>query len=193
MLTNKDYIVFTLGALIGAGVSYFVTKRSVQKQCYADFMAAQNEEEFAEEEGTGEIVTVDPDKRFNNYTDKLAEKREEARKLASNLEYTVEQNEFAPYLIDAAEYATGLDGYSNVRINWYPAVGKATDEVDEKEVFDVEKLCKLENLRSIESEGDSFGYIRNDKKKLDIEVFVCYAEWPLDESDSSSDSDSGGE
>lgn len=187
-ITNKDYVVFTLGALIGAGVSYFITKRATQKQCYEDYVTSKNgDEEVAEECDIGEVVTVNPDQRFNNYIDKLDEKREEARKLASQLEYTVEKNEFAPYVIDAAEYATGLDGYSNMRINWYPSMRRATDEVDEKEVDDLEQLCGMSNLITIENEGNSFGYIRNDKKKIDIEVFVCYADWPLDES-----GDSGG-
>lgn len=181
-ITNKDYIVFTLGALIGAGVAYFITKRSVQRQCYEDFMSTREDDEEAAEGDIyngAKIVTIDKEKRFNNYTEKLEEKREEARKMAANLEYTVEKDEFAPYVIDAAEYASGLDGYSNMRINWYPSVAKATNEVDDEEVFELETLVGMANLHTIENEGNSFGYVRNDKKKLDIEVFVCYADWPL--------------
>lgn len=180
-ITNKDYIVFTLGALIGAGVAYFVTKRSTQKQCYEDFMNSKKESE--EDEGDiangGKIVTIDKDKNFGTYTEKLEEKREAARKMVEDLNYVVEHDEFAPYVIDGAEYMAGMDGYSNMRVNWYPSMRKATNEIDDEEVTEVETLCGIDNLTIIENSGESFGYIRNDKRKTDIEVFICYADWPL--------------
>lgn len=182
MILNRDYIVFTLGALAGAGVAYFITKRRTQKECYEDYVASQKEEEGeALEPGEAGIVVTDPAKRFNNYVDDLEAKREEARDMVRKLDYAEELNANGPYLIDAAEYANGLDGYSNMRVNWYPTVGKATDEIDEKEVFDIANIVGMENLKNIENGGESFGHVRNDEMKCDIEVFVCYAEWPIDD------------
>ncbi len=182
MILNRDYIVFTLGALVGAGVAYFVTKRRTQKECYEDYVASQKEEEGeALEPGEVGVVVTDPAKRFNNYVDDLDKRRDEAQRMVRDLNYVTEEKENGPYLIDATEYANGLDGYSNLLVNWYPSVGKATDEIDEKEVFDVANIVGMENLKNIENGGESFGHVRNDEMKCDIEVFVCYAEWPLDD------------
>ena len=182
MILNRDYIVFTLGALVGAGVAYFITKRRTQQECYAEYTASKAEEEGeALEPGEVSVVVTDPAKRFNNYVDDLDKRRDEAQKMVRDLNYVTEENNKEPYLIDATEYANGLDGYSNLRVNWYPAVGKATDEIDEKEVFDVASIVGMENLKNIENGGESFGHVRNDEMKCDIEVFVCYAEWPLDD------------
>lgn len=182
-ITNKDYIVFTLGALIGAGVAYFVTKRRIQKQCYEDYLQARSEEELDRLEASdrNKYVITDTNKKFSDYTDRLEEQREKAQKIASENGY-IEEHADEPYIIDATDYVSTLDGYSSERINWYPSVNRATNETDDKDATDIaESYCGLDNIRMIEDSGDSYGYIRNDKKKADYEVYICYADWPLEE------------
>lgn len=183
-ITNKDYIVFTLGALIGAGAAYFVTKKATQKKCYEDYVCSKKEEEDeALEPGeTAAYVITDTSKKFNDYTDRLEEKREEAQRIAAEQGYIDPTQDREPYLIDAAEFANGLPGYSSTRINWYPSMNMATNETDDEDATAIaEGVCGLNNIREIENGGDSFGHIRNDEKKTDVEVFICYADWPLEE------------
>lgn len=182
MLTNRDYVIFTLGAAIGAAVSYVFTKKKIEKECYDAYYAERHpEKERAEHDGDDVIIT-DTKKTYDRFREEQEENRQKARDIASENGYDSEEpNDFSgPYIIDESVYCAGDLGYANTRVNWYPGIGKATDETDNTEI-DAITMCGLGNLNEIEENGQSMGYIRNDERREDIEVFICYAEWPLED------------
>lgn len=181
-MSARDYILFSIGAAIGASLAYVFTKRKIERECYEEYYAETHPKKEAED-GNDDICIVDSDDNFDRFREDLAEKREKARKIAEENGYIDDnlQND-SPYLIEFTEYSNSDVGYSSERVNWYPSVQKATNEIDDAEV-DAYELCGISNIREIEKSGESVGYVRNDKLKLDIEVFICYADWPLDEDD----------
>ena len=182
-ITNKDYIVFACGCALGAIVSYYITRRKTQKECYEEYMYLNSEE--TEDSGSVDqgIVIRKDDEEFNDFRKDVAQKREEAKKLAQDLQYVDPTKEDPdPYVIEHDTYED--IGYEYLRINYYPAVDRATNETDESEL-DWRKYFTEKNAEVLVSNcsirGQAYGYVRDDANKRDIEVFICYAQWPIDD------------
>lgn len=184
-ITNKDYIIFSLGAAVGAVVSWFITKRKTEKECYDEYYKATAEEKEGEALApvTGAVVTRERGSEYEDFRKTVAQKREEAEKKADELGYSSDvSKDHEPYLLDYNSYED--IGYSYTRINYYPAVERATNETDDCEVdwhnwVDDDVMKKL--VDECSANGSSYAYVRNDGRKMDIEVFVCNTVWPLEE------------
>lgn len=181
MLTNKDYFIFALGAAVGAVASYFYTKKKMEKEFFEETYATEHPEKDGEGRRGKDVVVTDTTGNFEATRKEAEERRQRAKDIAAENGYdsAVEEHE-GPYIISEEDYAIGVLGYTNERINWYPHMGRATNEVDDEEV-DAKELCGMSNLIEIEKSETNYGYIRDDEHMKDIEVYVCMADWPLED------------
>lgn len=175
-MTNRDLIIFSFGAAIGAVVAYFYTKREVEKSLYEEYHKLAHPEEPEEKKNDDVVVkdTLDLERR-------RIEREENIERTASiirDLNYNDEPDaqRAIPYIIDSAD--AGSEGYSLCAINWWPNYNFATDEVDGGEIGDVYDLCGRDNILTIEQSGELVGYIRNDDLGVDYEVTICHGECP---------------
>lgn len=182
-ITNKDYIVFACGCALGAIVSYYITRRKTQKECYDEYVYLSEEPSHEGGDTNSGVVIRKDEEEFNNFKKDVAQKREEAKKLAEGLQYVDPTKEDPdPYVIDHDTYED--IGYDYIRLNYYPTVERATNETDDMEVdwrnFITEHNTKI-LIENCSLRGQAYGYVRDDAKKRDIEVFICYAQWPIDD------------
>lgn len=170
-MTNKtiDYSMFILGAVLGASVAWYFTKKKYEEILQEDEVILTPKEETSDKEepkvaGVGAMSKPDLAeyssmlRRYNRagYTEVEKEERKPEEKPA-------------PYVISPDEFG-GIEEYEKISLSYY-ADGILADDDDEA-MENADEIVGLDSLTHFGEFEDDSVFVRNDAMKCDYEILL---------------------
>lgn len=180
-------VYFTAGALIGASVTYFLTKKAIEKRAFDlaeeeihavketyNLIRSSKRTEEEERQRTHEYLEVLDRQQY------AAQSEEPEEFVEENLDAVHEESEDVttwdrsrdePYVISTDEYMNDADEYDKLVLTYFEADNTLVDEADTI-IPDVEGTVGAANLLNFGagSKDKNVVYIRNDRQENDYEV-----------------------
>lgn len=162
-------IAFAAGAVVGSVATFIFLKKNEEYEVVSSYDDVKEKETFNEigkkvakgfRDGFADgMKDSNPEKaKYEEYANKYKSENEE------------EEDVRKPYVISPDEFDE--NGYDTLSLTYY-ADGVLTDDQDERmDDDDIEELIGKESLNHFGEYEDDSVFVRNDRRKLDIEILL---------------------